>query len=547
MILVASWLIGGEQPEGDPRPADSAKPQASEWKQEFARLREQIERLASEVQELRKAVATQSARQPAPQPPAVPPAPRVLEPAREVQGAASQEGSQLPALKVEEEGAYAGGFGGKAVVGWEFDVAEAVTIKELGVWDSDSKGLDVEIPVGIWDPSGKLVASATVPAGDKARMFDQFRYVTVEPYVLKPRQRYVIGALYGPHTKEHVIDGASATRFSTPGPIRWLRGRRGKTETLALPESSPTPAFGELLGAFGPNFLIAKEPSMALSVRTYYRTREVQSRQWQTISVPEKPDGSHKEDKTFTVSLFALPDGKLTQVLLDDVPLGTGDIAFTRVASELERVNPRQLPNRATVRVAAMPSVTSANLQAAMNVATEGRFHFRNRLRSIRGGEVSSLYAARLKQPSKDGKFVAPDRFRDAGDYIEDRWTGLLWQKDGTASGKKNFYQAADYAKELELGGLKGWRVPKIDELATIFPATFAPFSNSMYIPEQCCRGPNEFATFWTSELDLPTPDYAFVYQWYDKGGANNCFASKNYAYVRCVHDPLAKQADARD
>src|SRR5687768_2860419 len=126
-------------------------------------------------------------------------------------------------------------------------------------------------------------------------------------------------------------------------------------------------------------------------------------------------------------------------------------------------------------------------------------------------------------------------RFIDRGEYIEDTTTKLLWQKDGASSGKKNFQQAADYAKRLKLGGLQGWRVPTIKELEGIFRADKKPFLNSKYNENMCCGGGQEFASFWTSELDPRLDDYAYVYQWYNKGGANNCFASKNFVYVRCV------------
>jgi hypothetical protein len=145
----------------------------------------------------------------------------------------------------------------------------------------------------------------------------------------------------------------------------------------------------------------------------------------------------------------------------------------------------------------------------------------------------SLLLSAALAQEKKDEK----PRFIDRGEYIEDTSTKLLWQKDGATAGKKNFQQAAEYAKGLKLGGLQGWRVPTAKELAGIFPADQKPFLNSKYNPEMCCGRPKEFASFWTSELDVRLDDYAFVYQWYAKGGANNCFASKNFVYVRCVRD----------
>ncbi|HEX5104099.1 MAG TPA: DUF1566 domain-containing protein [Pirellulaceae bacterium] len=131
-------------------------------------------------------------------------------------------------------------------------------------------------------------------------------------------------------------------------------------------------------------------------------------------------------------------------------------------------------------------------------------------------------------------------RFRDRGEFVEDTQTGLLWQKDGEASGKKNFYDAAEYAKKLKLGGLTGWRVPTAAELETIFPAKEAPFTNSGYNPDKCCGGGKEFRGYWTSELDPRVEDYAFLFQWYAGGGKNNCFASKNFVFVRCVRGTLA-------
>jgi hypothetical protein len=141
-------------------------------------------------------------------------------------------------------------------------------------------------------------------------------------------------------------------------------------------------------------------------------------------------------------------------------------------------------------------------------------------------------------------KAKAARRFIDRGQYVEDTTTGLLWQKDGDDSGKLNFYQAADYAKGLKLGKLKGWRVPTAAECATIFPANEPPFVDTHYNPAPYGKaeagGSRDWASYWTSDLDAGE-DYAFVYQWYGRGGANNCYASKNFDYVRCVHDPVKK------
>lgn len=154
---------------------------------------------------------------------------------------------------------------------------------------------------------------------------------------------------------------------------------------------------------------------------------------------------------------------------------------------------------------------------------------------------LSLGFDASAQDPPAGKKPVEGVRFRDRGEYVEDTQTGLLWQKDGEASGKRNFYQAADYAAKLKLGGLSGWRVPTAKECEAIFPANEAPFKNTGYTPDMCCGGGKEYRSYWTSELDGRAEDYAFLYQWYNKGGANNCFASKNFVYVRCVRGPAAE------
>ena len=95
-------------------------------------------------------------------------------------------------------------------------------------------------------------------------------------------------------------------------------------------------------------------------------------------------------------------------------------------------------------------------------------------------------------------------------------------------------------AEKLRLGRMKGWRVPTRDELAGIFPATERPFTDTKYAKDPA--GPDQMNSYWTSELDPGRDDYAFVYQWYRDGAPNNCFASKNFVYVRCVHDPVKRR-----
>ncbi|WP_203368593.1 DUF1566 domain-containing protein [Cysteiniphilum marinum] len=49
-----------------------------------------------------------------------------------------------------------------------------------------------------------------------------------------------------------------------------------------------------------------------------------------------------------------------------------------------------------------------------------------------------------------------------------DKLTGLMWVKDGNATGQKNWNQATSYAKNLTLCGYNDWRLPTINELKSL-------------------------------------------------------------------------------
>src|SRR5262245_32889788 len=389
--------------------------------------------------------------------------------------------ADIPAIELEKVGGWSGGFGWSMTCGWEFEVKEVVTITRLGVFDVDGKGLSQQTPVAIWDSTGLTVISVVVPPGNEAHLIGRFRFVAADPIQLQPGKRYVIGAFYTPESKEGVISSNGGVSLTSPAPIRWLRSRRGRSDELALPPA--TTYQSELLpGAFGPNFTIAEERSVTAAPKTYYTTRQVQPDVHEEVVVrTEMADGSHRDVTPITITLFATPNGKLTQLVLNGDALGTGEEAFQRLATTIRGPNARRDASRPLIRIAYTAGVRADDLRLAMETAYLGRFEPRSWPRTARGCDVLSLYEARVPQKANDGKYVDSDRFRDAGDYIEDRWTGLLWQKDGDESGPKNFYQAADYAKQLQLGGLTGWRVPTKDELVTIFPATFAPFKDTHY------------------------------------------------------------------
>ena len=137
----------------------------------------------------------------------------------------------------------------------------------------------------------------------------------------------------------------------------------------------------------------------------------------------------------------------------------------------------------------------------------------------------------------------AHSRFVNHGKFVEDRQTGLLWQRDGDEAGLMDFYEAAAYAKSLNLGTVRGWRLPTADELKTIFPADKPPFINSGY---HASIGPETpVKCYWTADTLLPEKPMARVVPWYADGprAFGRCDGNENS--VRCVHDPITDLSPA--
>ena len=78
-------------------------------------------------------------------------------------------------------------------LGWQFNVNTSLTVVGLGWFDNGANGLEVGHTVGIWDPSGALLASVFVPAGTVAPLDGQFRTVAIAPLVLPVGVGYIVG------------------------------------------------------------------------------------------------------------------------------------------------------------------------------------------------------------------------------------------------------------------------------------------------------------------------------------------------------------------
>jgi Domain of unknown function (DUF4082)/PEP-CTERM motif len=91
-----------------------------------------------------------------------------------------------------------GGTGFTSTRGFVFDITSSVTVTGLSVFDADADGLVESHDVGLWDSSGTLLASLTVPAGTAAPLDSsgKFRYVLLgSPVSLPVATGYRVGAV----------------------------------------------------------------------------------------------------------------------------------------------------------------------------------------------------------------------------------------------------------------------------------------------------------------------------------------------------------------
>jgi hypothetical protein len=66
---------------------------------------------------------------------------------------------------------------------------------------------------------------------------------------------------------------------------------------------------------------------------------------------------------------------------------------------------------------------------------------------------------------------ITTGRFVDAlgGEAVLDKETGLVWAKNANIAGiTKPWQEAITYCRDLTIGGRKGWRLPSIEELASL-------------------------------------------------------------------------------
>ena len=124
---------------------------------------------------------------------------------------------------------------------------------------------------------------------------------------------------------------------------------------------------------------------------------------------------------------------------------------------------------------------------------------------------------------------TAEDRFTllTAEDAVQDRQTGLVWQRDGTRKAV-NFGAALDYCQQLSLGGRDNWRLPGVKELISLVdeahykPSAFPIFKTSANL-------------YWSSTVNPKRPGLNWTVNFSD--GHVHAFREALDFSVRCVSD----------
>ena len=173
---------------------------------------------------------------------------------------------------------------------------------------------------------------------------------------------------------------------------------------------------------------------------------------------------------------------------------------------------------------------------------------------------VANLSSCSLK--NRDGSQTKYKKIEKNGDLIiEDPVSGLFWQRDIPTEGMI-WKDAEKYCLELEYGGYKDWRLPKISELKTLITGcesgssqckvsdkclTPKCMNDSCYCSEN--KGPGEdgfywkksvwnykgdrYGSFWSSSIRT---NHKFFY-WgvaFNNGSVDNGHRKSEF-YVRCV------------
>ena len=111
---------------------------------------------------------------------------------------------------------------------------------------------------------------------------------------------------------------------------------------------------------------------------------------------------------------------------------------------------------------------------------------------------------------------------------VLDRETGLVWQRD-TSVTIRDWYFAQTYCYQLEIGDRKGWRLPTVEELATLVD----PTESEPTLPDGHPFTNVKSLSYWSSTAYAGNTSDAWLVNFY--GGSINYGNKTGSCYVRAV------------
>jgi hypothetical protein len=137
---------------------------------------------------------------------------------------------------------------GNFTLGWSFLVNSDISVTALGAFDANEDGFNVAHDVGLWNSSGVLLASGTVPSGTGGTLDSSYRFVPITPIGLTSGSTYYVGAVYFSSDSDGWLQ--DPTTLITAPEISYDSRRYTSGAILAF----PTDAGSGSTGYFGGNF-----------------------------------------------------------------------------------------------------------------------------------------------------------------------------------------------------------------------------------------------------------------------------------------------------
>ena len=145
----------------------------------------------------------------------------------------------------------------------------------------------------------------------------------------------------------------------------------------------------------------------------------------------------------------------------------------------------------------------------------------------------AEFYVVPVKGPSTswDKKISGSTRFNPVldGEAVLDRETGLVWEKSPSTS-IRSWNSACTHCYQREVAGRKGWRLPTIEELASLVE-TSAPDSPKLPAGNPFIGVQSSY--YWSSTTYAVSADYAWPVYFYN--GNVGYLDKDSDHYVLCV------------